>query len=437
VKYKIKNSNEWKHSTISNNNISTGGIGNNAVLEASADRRGYFFYRAQNGEGTFDSKQVEIVWDYGSDNIQSENIDKVWVFAVEVVKIPTGNYYLGDGASIGRFHSGNNSGLAYLVTSPTIQFGNSVGSCLADNTQATLPGGGLAPAPWDNFSGTLSSQFPNGYNSFWIMKNEVTMGQYCDFLNTLTSTQANNLLTNSSEMATNGAACNPCRFNIQTGTSYTTSSPSRAMNWLQWQDGLAFSDWAGLRPMTELEFEKANRGNLNPIPMEYSWGSTYIKPITSINGGDGSGTETANPTDANTHYSGFGNPGIGIVRGPVKVGLFDNNATRELKGQSYYGVNDLSGNVVEMCITVGNTNGRSFIANHGDGSLESNGNANVPGWPNTTLSTAQIPNGGWGFRGGDFWNPELDLRVSARNVATFSGARRLFGLGFRAVRSSN
>jgi len=43
---------------------------------------------------------------------------------------------------------------------------------------------------------------------------------------------------------------------------------------------------------------------------------------------------------------------------------------------------------------------------------------------------------GWGYRGGDFYNPELDLRVSARNVATFAGARRLFGLGFRAVKSA-
>jgi hypothetical protein len=43
---------------------------------------------------------------------------------------------------------------------------------------------------------------------------------------------------------------------------------------------------------------------------------------------------------------------------------------------------------------------------------------------------------GFGYRGGDFFNPERDLRTSSRNVATFGGTRRLFGLGFRAVRST-
>ncbi len=50
------------------------------------------------------------------------------------------------------------------------------------------------------------------------------------------------------------------------------------------------------------------------------------------------------------------------------------------------------------------------------------------------FSGANLPNGGWGYRGGDFYNPELDSCLS-RNVATFAGARRLFGLGFRAVPS--
>ena len=43
---------------------------------------------------------------------------------------------------------------------------------------------------------------------------------------------------------------------------------------------------------------------------------------------------------------------------------------------------------------------------------------------------------GYGYRGGDFYNPETDLRTSSRNVANFGGTRRLFGLGFRGVRSA-
>jgi hypothetical protein len=42
----------------------------------------------------------------------------------------------------------------------------------------------------------------------------------------------------------------------------------------------------------------------------------------------------------------------------------------------------------------------------------------------------------YGNRGGDFYNPETDLRISSSNVASFGGSRRLFGLGFRGVRSA-
>lgn len=35
--------------------------------------------------------------------------------------------------------------------------------------------------------------------------------------------------------------------------------------------GLAFADWAGLRPMPELEYAKAARGPQAPIGTEYPW----------------------------------------------------------------------------------------------------------------------------------------------------------------------
>jgi hypothetical protein len=44
---------------------------------------------------------------------------------------------------------------------------------------------------------------------------------------------------------------------------------------LSWADGAAFAAWAGLRPMTELELEKAVRGSREPLPDEIGpsyWG---------------------------------------------------------------------------------------------------------------------------------------------------------------------
>jgi formylglycine-generating enzyme required for sulfatase activity len=438
VKYKIGNNN-WKHGSLSTGSAdhSTGSLSGSVTILPVSDGKGVYFFRTSNGSGDIASNDLQLQWNYGADGVGDNETTQVLVYSLEMVYIPQGSFNIGDGSSIGRFHNGGNTAQSFLVSNATINLGNTTGNLWADNTPASLPSGALGPSPWDNPTGTLNANYPTGYNAFWMMKYEITMGQYTDFLNSLPTAIAPTLITNSDERAANGAACNPCRFNIQTGSQYSSTSPTRAMNWMQWQDATAFSDWAALRPMTELEFEKANRGaNQNAVPREYSWGTTTIKAFSSIVGTDGSGTETTNPADANTHYSGFGNPGVGIVQGPVRVGIHQAKATRELRGESYYKVQDLSGNVVEMCITLGNPNGRNYSGANGNGELTSNGAADVVGWPLATAVTAQIPNGGWGFRGGDFWNSELDLRVSARNVATFAGARRLFGLGYRAVRSA-
>jgi formylglycine-generating enzyme required for sulfatase activity len=439
VKYKT-GSNSWKHATLSTvaNDHLTGSQAAAASISPASDGKGVYFYRTDAGNGDVTSNDVQLQWNYGTDGVGDNEIVLVQVYSIEMVYVPLGAFNLGDGSSIGRFHSGGNTSSAFLVTNTAINFGNSAGNLWADNTQATLPGGGLGPFPWDNPTGSLNANYPTGYNAFWMMKYEITMGQYADFLNSLPAASAQILITNSTEMATNGAACNPCRFNIQIGLQYSTTSPTRAMNWMQWQDATSFSDWAALRPMTELEFEKANRGvNQAAVAGEYSWGTTTIRSFSSIVGVDGSGVEITNPADANTHFSGFGNPGVGIVRGLVRVGIHQGKATRELRGESFYKVQDLSGNVVEMCITLGNANGRNYSGTNGNGELNGTGAADVVGWPLTTASAAQVTNGGWGFRGGDFWNNELDLRTSARNVATFAGARRLFGLGYRAVRTAN
>jgi formylglycine-generating enzyme required for sulfatase activity len=258
------------------------------------------------------------------------------------------------------------------------------------------------------------------------MKYEITQGQYTEFLNSLGRSQATR------RYPVEGAG----KFRFTTAFDleerYVTPTPTRACNWLNWEDGIAFADWAALRPMTELEFEKACRGKGPSVPGEYAWGTTKIISITSFRGKDGSGTETALPENANTLY-------LKTIMGPVRVGIFEGNKTRELAGSSYYGVPDLSGNIIEMSVTLGNSAGRQSTGKHGDGELARNGDAHVSLWPRVGASplvaATRIEDGGFGYRGGDFYNPEADLRVSDRHVAAFHSGRRLFGLGFRAVRS--
>ncbi len=120
--------------------------------------------------------------------------------------------------------------------------------------------------------------------------------------------------------------------------------------------------------MTEMEFEKACRGDQSPVANEYAWGTTNITGADAISGTE-DGTETfltnENCCFNNTTFSG-GDGGVG----PVRCGIFAKNATtREQAGASYYGVMEMSGNLYERAVSVGNSTGRSFAGAHGDGAL--------------------------------------------------------------------
>jgi formylglycine-generating enzyme required for sulfatase activity len=433
-----KGQGNWRHATL---NTASGNHGVNndggvpAVFSPSEDGKGVFIYRGIEGRGPIRWQGVRLRWETASDKFPLGSRAETRIFALEMVYIPEGSYLAGDGVSPGRIHAGGDPKSPYRVTQAPPRMVNEPGGLWADGSPSKLPSGASGPPPWDNPSGTLSISFPTGYKAFYAMKYEISQGFYADYLNSLSKQQAQARFPTPQEITGAPACPPPCRYTITVDGSgiYSAAAPTRANIWMNWEDSIAFADWAGLRPMTELEFEKACRGSgQSAVPGEYAWGTTKILSLTGFDGIDGSGTEKAVPPEANTSFQ-------RIIQGPVRIGIFEGKPTRESSGASYYGIMDLSGNVVEMAVTIGNNAGRSFTGNHGDGELTEQGSADVPSWPRGVPQSpqwAQVPNAGFGYHGGDFWNPELDLRVSARNVATFAGARRLFGLGFRAVRTS-
>jgi len=256
----------------------------------------------------------------------------------------------------------------------------------------------------------LSSAFPKGFGAFYCMKYEITQGQYTDFLNLLTASQAGNRYysTTSSRYTIGG-----------TWPNYTNGAPDRACNYLSWADGVALADWAGLRPLTELEFEKACRGPLVPVPNEYAWGSTTISATTAIEN-DGTGTETA--TGGNCNYNSC------LVDGPYRAGIYATGSSSRLSaGASYWGIMELSGNLTERPVTLGNAAGRSFTGLHGNGKLDADGNADVSLWPNTT-----------GTRGGTYLGGGGSSRayVSDRDGAAYTDTGRYFYFGWRGARTA-
>jgi formylglycine-generating enzyme required for sulfatase activity len=256
------------------------------------------------------------------------------------------------------------------------------------------------------------------------MKYEISQGQYADFLNTLTATQDATRFPNQSGIN---------RHTIS-GSSGSRSAgvPDRACNFLSWADGCAYSDWAGLRPMTELEFEKICRGTQAAIDDEFAWGNAYQASTAYILSNGGQPDETvsnpaSDPTGNVSYIATDGN-----INGPLRCGIFAANTphsnNRVEAGASYYGVMEMSGNLRERAVTVANSNGRGFTGANGDGSLDSNGNADVSNWPGTNASGA-------GFRGGSWSYSVSYLRVPDRSSAGITDIRRQSDTGYRCVRT--
>ncbi len=312
--------------------------------------------------------------------------------------------------------------------------------------------------------GTLEQEFPKGFKGFYQMKYEVSQQEYCDFLNTLTPKQQR--ARDITAVMEFDRPIKDYRNEIRMEEDqYTTSRPNRPCNFISWLDGQAYADWAGLRHMTELEFEKSCRGPLKAVYREYVWGVNEIDEpdhMVYVNGFyqnneityEESGKEV---TDGNIHASMFsyrnfidvctreGNfydpsstgcrsfKGGDGGRGPVGKGIFgrDSRGDRIKAGGSYYGAMELGGNLQEPVVTVGHPSGRRFSGTHGNGTLTEEGFADNSDW--------QPINGAYAFggRGGCWKFHENHARISDR----FKGLRtdenrRASHIGFRGVRTT-
>ena len=274
-----------------------------------------------------------------------------------------------------------------------------------------------------------NAAYPTGYKAFYIMKYEISQGQYADFLNTLSSMQIKNRFENNNGKYRNTIA--------ETAGGHRARAKELACNYLSVTDGMAYADWAGLRPMTELEFEKACRGPLNYVAGEYAWGNANIasKPYTLKNEGQ--------PDEAvATHFAAApkGNAAHGrsqhLIRGPLRGGIFATaTSTRAEAGATYYGIMEMSGNLEEKPVTLANQAGRRFKGTHGDGALTKDGFADTSDWPGYAGSKNSGVAGA-GSRGGSWYTNATHLRISGRQKGGFAGAYRINTTGFRCVRSA-
>jgi hypothetical protein len=238
---------------------------------------GMFVRRAKDGNGKVVARGVTAIADLESlAGIRQLNKAKVLGFGIEMAYVAEGPFYVGASAKeLNGFHTWPDAGKPYRVTTAgPIPTGRQDGKLWA-----------LGMAPEDG--GEIPASFPNGYRAYYCMKYlHFKQELYAGFLNTIDAEQAKTHWYCDYQ----GVAIS--RSGRAPNYTYTATAPNARCPWLSWADGSAVAAWAGLRPMTELEFEKAVRGLRVPAGprdapvsfwglLETSTGAIYERPISA------------------------------------------------------------------------------------------------------------------------------------------------------------
>ncbi len=432
----------WDHadvSTTGGDHSVTGGV---LQVDAVTDGKGVFIRRSTAGTTGNISTATVILTFQNTYVIANTNYE---VFGIEMVYVGQDTFVVGDGSSSDA-ESNSSFGNNGAVGSYTI---SSEGQIPQDDLRVDKSGDGAVTA-----HANIPAAFPKGYDAFYCMKYEISQSQYVSFLNlldfnqqasrtavspasavgTLAMTDASNPNRNSIEIATTGSISTPAVYgnDLNANNTFDESADGGdiACNYLSWNDLIAYLDWAALRPMTELEFEKAARGTNSAVLTEYPWGSTTInQAVTSAISNSGQASEVSTSTsDGLSAYNG----GSSTSLGPFRVGFAATSITgRTGAGASFYGILDLGGNVSEQVYWAGYYNGGRFGSSYtgvlGDGAINALGNADATNWG--TVSDSMV-------RGGNWENAGQEVQVSDRTQIglTSENTSRVRRTGGRGVR---
>jgi len=448
VKYSTDGGASWSHASMSASGTDPYGFNSPTGFEMIVpdDENGFFLQRTDLSSGNITAEGTRFVWDYSQDGLSDEvamaanTVTKI--YGIEMVYVPEGPFYAGDGNSSSsyKFQQGSADNDPWYITSED-----------AINTTGGASDGfyyqNSGAASGESATGSeflIRTSFPKGFQGFYLMKYELTEGQWVAFFNTLSPGEKSNRDITASTVGGKNSDSIVNRNTVSWDSTNvlsdaTTTRPDRAVTYISWPDLLAYADWAALRPVTELEYEKAARGkDITPTVNEYAWGNTTLNGAGAGEiypaAGDEDGTEQISDGGANINNNSLSwSSGDGRVGGdaeaqvgPVRAGIFaENSTTRTTSGAGYYGNMELSGNLSEMVVSVGKDEGRQYLGTHGDGQLSSvtsyEGNATNPDWPgiNSTDSAYGVTNtAGYGYRGGDFNSSSVVYQASDRSNAS-------------------
>lgn len=416
---------KWRHATLTDFA---------AVVPVDCDSfiisKGAFVRKTTDGPSTVTLNGLKLTWHYGVDMKDPSQVvtdtDPVEfrVYAIEMVNVPQSTFQVGDGTNtdFGNLCQANSPPNPFTITSEgALTLGGTSAGNLGSMNFINQPG-----VQADDFTSVttqaLPAGFPKGFAGFYCMKYEITSEQYRDFLNTLTRVQQNartdNTIANGAFIfggATRAShircpAVVPgggtpvvfgCDYNQNGVINEADDGLGIAQGHLLWSHIAAYLDWAALRPMTELEYEKACRGPAAPSLGEYAWGtSVFNATLQTTLQNDGTESETFGASNTNVYYLG---------NNTVRSGVFaKDNTTREQAGASYWGIMELTGNAIDCAISIGTATNRAFTAVHGDGAIADNGDADAATWP---AASANV-----GGRGGTYGiSSQIKTRITTSN----------------------
>lgn len=445
----------WLHSKIDSTQSTHTSSNNKLKFETVADQNGVFIRRKDFGFGAVATSTItlQLAQTYTSSNMNFS------VHGIEMVYVSQGAFEVGLG---GQYS-------------------------FKDNANSSLPGKILSedeiPASTLMESGVINSnhpvvrkEFPKGFAAFYCMKYEITQGQYVSFLNHLNYRQqtartehapsgainsfalTGNLTTmqnrNGVKLKQSGNVLQPAVYGMDLNNNgvfdEVNDGENIACNFISLEDILSYLDWIALRPMSELEFEKAARGPESAVVNQYAYGNNTIPLSVRYN-------TLSNGGAPNEKHNYIANPKVGVatfaanftstyIFGPTRVGqAADQTSDRERAGASYYGILDLSGNIYELTVSIGyNALPTSFTDTtfkrniHGDGNISDYGIFNEPSWfVLNGINTIA--------RGGSFSSPQNSNTVAPKltigdrsmvteNVLQLSRNSDIGGRGVRSVR---
>ena len=277
AKYRTSPGDGWQHVILSGAASAPAG----ATVEVK-DGIGTMLHASSDFAGTADYRNLALRWDLHANGLSRVSNVEVRIYGIEMVYIPEGAFYIGSGTGgteKDRFYAGGTADQQpFLIDhSGPIAIGNQSGKLFYDDLDDR---GSMIEGP-------VPAEFPTGYDAFYLMKYELSQQQYVDFFNTLTyDQQLLHDITDANGKNTDEDRRRNCiSWGAAFGEEASTTAPHVPVGYVSTRDMFAYLDWAALRPMTEMEFEKACRGPEPPLADEYAWGNNNIvhQPLSPSN----------------------------------------------------------------------------------------------------------------------------------------------------------